>query len=90
MRLQALEDSVATKFSNLRPVHKNELIDDFKLSLRIKPRICLFFTDGKYPPSADCDNVPFESNNINFIKSIQFCSFLITNSFNDNNRIIFV
>lgn len=63
MLLQALEDVVATKFSNLSPAHKNEDIDDYKLALRIKPRAGIFFTDGKYPASADCDNVPYESNN---------------------------
>lgn len=62
MLLQALDDSVATKFSNLEPAHKKEAINDFKLCLRIKPRIGMFFTDGKYPASADCDNVPYESN----------------------------
>ncbi|XP_031778821.1 uncharacterized protein LOC107980628 [Nasonia vitripennis] len=60
MLLQALEDFVATKFSNLSPAHRNEAIDDYKLCLRIKPRIGIFFTDGKYPASADCDNVPYE------------------------------
>ncbi|KAJ8680089.1 hypothetical protein QAD02_015876 [Eretmocerus hayati] len=58
--LQALEDCVATGFSSVRQIDKDELAEDFKLSLRIKPSIGLFFTDGKYPASADCDSVPYE------------------------------
>lgn len=62
MILQALEDFVATGFINTNPVDENESVDDFKQSLRIKPSAGLFFTDGKYPASADCDSVTYESN----------------------------
>jgi hypothetical protein len=62
MILQALDDLVATGFSNTSCANKNELIDDFKGSLRVRPSAGIFFTDGKYPASADCDSVLHESN----------------------------
>lgn len=80
MILQALEDFVATGYSNVNPVYENELVDDFKLSLRIKPSAGLFFTDGKYPVSADCDSVPYESNKNKLyhtyvvVRPIPFCN----------------
>ncbi|XP_014220859.2 uncharacterized protein LOC106648430 [Trichogramma pretiosum] len=58
--LQALEDLVATRFCAVGPRVKNQIVEDLKLSLRIRPRLGLFFTDGKYPSSADCDNVVYE------------------------------
>lgn len=66
MVLQALEDFVATGFINTNPVDENEPVDDFKQSLMIKPSAGLFFTDGKYPASADCDSVTYESKLIVF------------------------
>ena len=64
MNLQALEDTVALRFRTSDPKKKclkYDCFDDLKLSLRIRPKIGIFFTDGKRPASSDCDNVVYES-----------------------------
>ncbi|XP_058800078.1 uncharacterized protein LOC131669311 [Phymastichus coffea] len=56
MILQAVGEFGTSGSTKIHPVG----IDDFGNSLRIKPTIGIFFTDGKYAAPADCDSVPYE------------------------------